>query len=294
MAYVGPYAIKYPIQPGAAEVKDWLPGAIAVLVGVALVLSGIFSRSRRTAVAFGLGWWLAFLAPVSHLVVPIQNYAADRYLFMPSFGLLLAGSALLMKFPRKVALSLTAVAIVMGCGWTIVQTPVWSSSDALFANAVGLHPGNTDAWDKLASSAAERQEPELAWSHTREGLKHSPGHWRLLHRQALLLAADGRLDDAIEMMERATTVPESHKAYANLALLYLRRGDRDDALRMAEEAVRLQAETAHNQRVLGIVTYEMGDAVTACRAFKRAAALDPYDEDNQRNLELCAKPGTER
>jgi Flp pilus assembly protein TadD len=58
---------------------------------------------------------------------------------------------------------------------------------------------------------------------------------------------------------------------------------------MAREAVRLQADTAHNQRVLGIVAYELGDMEVACRAFERAYALDPYDESNVRNLELCAK-----
>jgi Flp pilus assembly protein TadD len=62
---------------------------------------------------------------------------------------------------------------------------------------------------------------------------------------------------------------------------------------MAEEAVRLQAETSHNQRVLGIVTYELGDTAAACRAFERAAALDPYDENNVRNLGLCAGAGSE-
>ena len=69
----------------------------------------------------------------------------------------------------------------------------------------------------------------------------------------------------------------------------LQTGNREEALRMAEEAVRLQAETSHNQRVLGIVAYELGDIATACRAFERAAALDPYDENNVRNVELCTQ-----
>ena len=293
MAYGGPYAVEYSVHPGGAALVDWLPGALAAILGAGAFGWAVLARSRRTAATFGLGWWFVFIAPVSHLLVPVQNYAADRYLFLPSFGLLLAFSSLLLKFPRAVAWPLAAMALVVGSAWTIVQTPVWSSSDRLFENAVRVEPANVNAWDKLASSAGGRQERGLAWAYTVEGLKHSPGHWRLLHRQALLLAADGKLDAAIETMRRAASVPESHKAYANLALLYLRRGDRDDALRMAREAVRLQAETAHNQRVLGIVTFELGDTVTACRAFERAASLDPYDENNQRNLELCAQQGSE-
>jgi len=294
MAYGGPYAIEYAVKPGGTDLGHWLPGALTAALGVGAVAWASLERSRRTAAMFGLAWWFVFLAPVSHLIVPVQNYAADRYVFLPSFGLLLAFAALLTRLPRAVSWPLGLTALVVACGWTIAQTPVWSSSDRLFENAVQVEPSNASAWDKLASSAASRRDYALAWAYTRKGLKYSPGHWRLLHRQGLLLAAEGKLDQAIETMRRAASVPESDKAYANLALLYLKRGDRDDALHMAEEAVRLQPRTAHNQRVLGIVTYQIGDIATACRAFKRAAALDPYDQDNVHNLEICALTPSDR
>lgn len=289
MAYGGPYAIEYAVRPGAVEISQWLPGAIAAAVGSTAVIWAIFDRSWRTAVTFGVGWWFVFLAPVSHVLVPVQNFAADRYLFLPSFGLLVASAALLQKLPSKVRWPVIALAIVIACVWTIVQTPLWSDTDRLYENAVYVEPGNVEAWDKLAASAATRGEKELAWSYTSMGLQHSPEHWRLLHRQGLLLAAEGKLDAAISTLQRAASVPESHKAYANLALLYLERGDREDALRMAEEAVRLQPETSHNQRTLGIVTYELGDKAAACQAFRSAATLDPYNQSNVRNLELCTR-----
>jgi Flp pilus assembly protein TadD len=289
MAFGGPYAIEYSIEPGAVGLGQWLPGALVAVAGVGVVLWALVDRSWRTPATFGMAWWLVFLAPVSHLLVPVQNYAADRYVFLPSFGLLLAFAATLMKLPRAVSWLVGAAVFFVSFGWTLVQVPVWSSTERLLENAVQVEPANAAAWDQLAALAAERQHPELAWTYTRRGLEHSPGHWRLLHRQALLLSAEGKLDDAIQMMRRAASVPEAHKAYANLALLLLKRGDREHALRMAQEAVRLQADTAHNQRVLGIVAYELGDTEGACRAFERAYALDPYDESNVRNLELCAK-----
>ena len=293
MAYGGPYAVEYAIQPGDAGIGRWLPGAVGAVLGAGMVAWALLARSRRTAAMLGVGWWFVFLAPVSHLMVPVQNYAADRYVFLPSFGLLLAFAVVLMKLPRVVSWPVGGALILLGSGWTIAQTPVWSSTEQLFENAAHVDPTNAEAWDELASLAANRRDYERAWAYTRTGLEHSPGHWALLHRQGLLLAAEGKLDAAIEKMRQAASVPESHKAYANLALLYLKRGRREDALRMAEEAVRLQAETTHNQRVLGIVTYELGDIETACHAFQRAAALDPYDDSNMQNLELCAKPSTQ-
>lgn len=289
IAYGGPYAIEYGVSPGRAPLLAWLQGALASAALLAAFAWALFDRRRRGPATFGIGWWLVFLAPVSHLFVPVQNYVADRYLFLPSFGMSLLFSAILVRLPRALGLSIAVVVISIGCAWTIVQTSVWSTSDRLFENAVAVEPANVDAWDKLASSAADRGDTERAWAYTREGLRHLPGHWRLLHRQGLLLARDGKLDAAIETMREAASVPESHKAYADLALLYLQRGDRVEALEAAQQAVRLQSETAHNQRVLGIVHYELGKVAAACKAFELAATLDPYDPDNVRNLELCAQ-----
>ena len=295
MAFGGPYAIRYPIEPGVVvTLGQWLPGALAAAAGFALVVWALFARSARTATIFGFGWWLVFLAPASHLFATVQNVTADRYLLLPSFGLLLSVAALLGRLPRRTSWLVAAILVVVGCGWTIAQMPAWSSSDRLFQNAVEVAPSNTEAWDKLAASASAEGELERAWDYTVRGLEYSPNHWRLLHRQGLLLSDAGRLEPAIDVMRRAASVPEAHVAYANLALLYLRAGDQDQARRAAEDAVRLQPDTAHNQRVLGVVTQELGDTETACRAFARAYALDSYDEANVRNLHLCDRESEAR
>ena len=287
MAFGGPYAIGYGIDAGSATLMQWLPGALGAAAGVAAVVWALVARSKRTSVTFGLGWWLVFLVPASHLFATIQNLAADRYVFLPSYGLLLAAAALILKLPPAPRWVLATSVTAFGLIWTAVQTPVWASSERLFENAVEVAPNNVDAWDKLASGASERNEPDAAWDYTLRGLAHAPDDWRLLHRQGLILSEQGQIDAAIDVMGRAASAPEAHKAYANLALLHLRRGNEADALRAAEEAVRLEPRATHNQRVLGIVTHQMGDLERACRAFETAYRLDPYDEANEGNIELC-------
>jgi Tfp pilus assembly protein PilF len=294
MGFGGPYAIRYGIEPGVAGFGDWAPGAFGAIAAAAIVIWALRVPRLRTAATFGLGWWLLFLAPISHLFATIQNFVADRYLFLPSFGLLLTAATLLRRLPAAAAVALTAIIIFVGSAWTLAQMPTWSSTERLFENLVERVPGDASGWDKLAAKASEAGDTELAWGYTERGLEKSPDHWRLLHRQGLLLSGAGKLDAAIEVMTKAASTPEAHLAYANLALLHLRRGDRAKARGLAEEAVRLQAETAHNQRVLGIVTYELGDPLVACRAFRRAYALDPYDEDNLQNLELCGEKAEEQ
>jgi Tfp pilus assembly protein PilF len=294
MAFGGPYAIEYGIEPASVPLGAWLPGAVGAVGVVVLLGWAIIARHMRTAATFGLGWWLVFLMPVSHVFAAVQNVAADRYVFIPSFGLLLVLAALIVRLPRWLAWSLGAAFLAVGLGWTVVQLPTWSSSQRLFENAVEVAPGNAFAWDELARLAAHRGEVGLAWHYTEQGLEHTPGHWRLLRRQGLLLSSQGRLDEAIELMSEAASTPEAHLAYANLALLYLRRGDADEAVIAAEEAVRLQPRTARNQRVRGMVAYERGNIDRACVAFGRAYALAPYDEANIQNLALCRRDSGER
>ncbi|MGB5813491.1 MAG: hypothetical protein WBG86_23345 [Polyangiales bacterium] len=293
MSYSGPYATQYAVKPGGAGLWSWLPGALVATAALAWVIAAILDRSRRTPAAFGVAWWLIFLAPVSHILVPVQNYAADRYLFLPSFGLLVVLAGFLARLPRAVGLPLTVAALAISCGWTVVQTPVWSSSERLLDNATRVTPTHALAWDKLAALAEERQEHGLAWSYATRGLEHSPGHWRLLHRQALLLAGRGDVDGAIHRMHDAASASESDLVYANLALLYLKRHRLDDARVAAENAVRLQPASARNQRALGIVMVELKELQAACHAFERAAEIDPFDQDNLRNLALCS-PTPER
>ena len=293
MSFAGPYAIRYGIDSEPVTWASCLPGALAAAGALALVVWAILVRSARGAAIFGLAWWLVFLAPVSHLFAAVQNAAADRYVFIPSFGLLLALAAVVVGAPRALAWVLGIVVLVVGSAWTLIQMPTWASSERLFENAVAVAPRSAVAWDQLALLAAENGEAELAWRYTERGLAHSPRDWRLLHRQGLLLASRGQLDAAIRTMSEAATTPEAHLAYANLALLYLRRGDDERALRAAEDAVRFQPQTAHNQRVLGIVADRLGDEQRACRAFERAYALNPYDDANVDNLQRCRRDGKE-
>lgn len=287
MALRGPYAIRYGLDPHSTALLDWLPGALAGLLAVVLVGLAVLGRAPRNPLTWGIGWWLVFLAPVSHLFASVQNDAADRYLFLPSYGLLLAFGVVLLRLPRTPRWLLGTLCVVVSCAWTFVQMPAWADGPSLFENAVQVDPSDARAWDKLALFAAEDGDTDLALERVDEGLRHSPSNWRLLHRRALVLDARGERDQAIAQMKQAASVPEADIAYANLALLHLRRGERSDALQAANQAVALQARRAHNQRVLGIVTYELGETARACEAFSRAFALDPYDHANRKNLELC-------
>ena len=62
-----------------------------------------------------------------------------------------------------------------------------------------------------------------------------------------------------------------------LAVLYLRTGQDDESLMLANEAVAMEANVAENHLVLGKVLSHRGDTLGAIRELEQAAILDPTD-----------------
>lgn len=289
----GPYSIAYPIDRASASVDllmlDIL-GYAGLVVFALLALRALFQGARRGPVSLGLGWWLIFLVPVSHLVFPLQNLLADRYLLVGSWGLLLVFGAGLVRLPTRTSWIVGLCWLIASAVWSVTQLGHWESSRALRLHAVSVHPSHVESWHRLASQAEEEGDFDEAAVYLEKGLEHSesaPDRWRLYHRRALILKKQGRNDEAIHWMREAARQPEAHKAYANLGLLLARQGDVAEGLAQVRKACEYQPRSAHNQRAHGIVALEAGEVDEACSAFALARLLEPFNADNHFNVGLC-------
>ncbi|MDH3201462.1 MAG: tetratricopeptide repeat protein [Myxococcales bacterium] len=286
----GPYSIAYPVGADFANVGLLGLGLLGLLVFAFFTVRAVFQSSRRSAANFGLGWWLIFLAPVSHVVFPLQNLLADRYLLIGSWGLLLVFGVGVVRLPSRGAWVVGLSWLVASTTWSVTQLGHWESSRALRLHAVSVHPSHVESWHRLASQAEEEGKYEQAEAYVARGLEQAGSatdRWRLYHRRALILEKQGRVDEAIRWMRAAASQPAAHKAYANLGLLLARRGEIQDGLEQVRRACEYQPRSVHNQRAHGIVALEAGEVDEACAAFAEARALEPFNADNHFNLGLC-------
>ena len=287
MAWAGPYAIHYPVETSANVETFRLIGATALVAMVVFVFWTIIRRKRSSPVFVGIACWLAFLAPVSHLVFPIQNLMADRYLLLPSFGLLLALSSLILYLPTRLAVLTACALALLSTLISFAQTQTWETSDAMWAQAQRVDRTYGTAWEKRAKIAQKSGDLKLAWDLTIEGLSYAPKSWRLHHRQALILQQKGKHGESLLKFKIAAMFPEADKAQANLALVLLRQGDLQTARTWADRAVQTVSKAAHNQRVFGMVAMQQKDLEAACPAFEIALKLMPDDAENQYNAGIC-------
>jgi tetratricopeptide (TPR) repeat protein len=145
---------------------------------IALRLAGSADTNRRL-IAFGIFWWLIALVPVSNLV-PTSTKMADRYLFVPTAGAILAVlaacAAYLPSRPTSrrnqwaVVTALALIAVVYAV-WSHKRTEVWCGKTelrqshpqpdlSLWKSAVEVDPDNTLALTSMGIAYLRLSPPE--------------------------------------------------------------------------------------------------------------------------------------
>jgi tetratricopeptide (TPR) repeat protein len=158
------------------SVKGLLGAAlIGAVAWTAMRLAGSADRNRRV-VAFGIFWYLIALIPVSNLV-PTSTKMADRYLFVPSAGAILALLALATMWAsssrRKQIAICSAFMLTIGVytAWSYDHTKVWCGETvlwngkpqpdlSLWTDAVETNPDDTNALTSLAFAYLHLNPPE--------------------------------------------------------------------------------------------------------------------------------------
>jgi tetratricopeptide (TPR) repeat protein len=141
---------------------------ICVALFFALRLAGSPDRGRRL-IAFGIFWYFIAIIPVSNLV-PTSTKMADRYLFVPSVGailaLLAAVSTYLSSSRRKqlVVCGGLLVVVILYAGWSYRRTEVWCGKTTQWQN----HPEpDLSIW-----TSAVETNPDDALARTSLGLAY--------------------------------------------------------------------------------------------------------------------------
>ncbi|HEX6884362.1 MAG TPA: tetratricopeptide repeat protein [Planctomycetota bacterium] len=237
--------------------------ALAVALGLAALL-GLAWRARARAgyVLAGLGWFLVMLAPMLGLVQVGFQARADRYAYLPQLGLELAlvsaGVELARRRPAwRGALVALALAWLAGLGWcTARQLARWRDSATLFRHALAVTERNFVAHNNLG----------------------------------LVLAREGRLDEALEHFEAAATArPGFFEAELNVGLAREQRGELDAARAALERAVAARPASGAAHLALARVRLGLGDARAADAELARALELDPSLAEDPRARSLGAE-----
>jgi len=190
-----------------------MPDSVApVLIGAGFLVAAVVLavRARRTtpATTLGLTWIGVALLPVANLLFPTGIVIAERTLFLPSVGAVLAGAGgatwIASRIPRSMPLlaSLTCLLVGLGAARSHSRQAVWRDSPTTFAQTVIDGPRSYRGFQMYAIELSRRGDMARADSmyaraaHLYDGSPRLFEEWGQLHRAA------GDCGTAVEILRR--------------------------------------------------------------------------------------------
>jgi tetratricopeptide (TPR) repeat protein len=266
-------AVLYP-HPG-----HWPGTAVGLSAGVILGITAlaVLNLRRRPFLGMGWAWYMGMLVPVIGLVqVGIQSMA-DRYMYLPMIGLLIAAvwsaAEIFPQVPNRSRILGGAVAaLLLACALlTARQIGFWRNSEELFRRTVAVTRNNYLAHNNLGFYLSGRGQVAEAIAEYRRSLAIKPDYAEALNNLGHALAGQRQYREAIECYRQALASQPNHpEVHNNLANALAEIGQVDEAIKHYQFVLERNPEHADAHNNYGIALAMKGRLDEAIGHFQAA------------------------
>ena len=277
MLYPAGLAVYYPRPVNHLPV--WKIG-LSLLVLILISAGVMAGRRKHPYLLVGWLWYLGILMPVIGLVQVGDEARADRYTYLPQIGLYILvawGVAELCgswRYRRAVLGSAAAVVLAGLLAGAYVQTGYWKDSVSLWTHTLACTSENSLAHNHLGLVLAAQGKLEEAIEHYEQALQIKPNYAYAHNNLGNALARQGKLTEAIQHYERALQIkPDYAKAYNNLGNALARQGKLTEAIQHYERALQIKPDDATACNNLAVALIAQGNLDGAVQHFQQALNL---------------------
>lgn len=226
----------------------------AMILITVCVLGAIKIYKFSKYASFFILWFFITLLPVSN-IVPIPNYIAGRYLYLPVAGFCFTLASfmdrpLISRFSRppsnisqKIMRGKAAVILTFYFIFTSMGTRAWENDTAFYLRMTRRYPDNALAYLGLGDSYKRSGLLEEAVNEYKAAIKLNSGAVDAYNNLGIIFGDTGRYEEAIDSFKGAIKVDPGYlQAYNNLAVTYTRINKWSEARKKWEEALRVDSD----------------------------------------------------
>ena len=260
-------------------------GALMVAVALLIFLATV---RHRPATAYGILWTGLTAAPFLVVRWPWLNVFAERYVYLPSIGIVLACSGLLHMFEEpkrlerasRILLGLAAAFLIPLFVWIDRDRTVdWRSEKTIYGKTVSQSAGAAPIRNNLALTHLGEGEPQKGIRLQLELLAKNPGFPRAWHNLGLLYLAAERPHDALGAFKEADRrEPGYPPTLLNLGYAYDLSGQRENAVTTYFRLLEASPNATAVRYNLAVIAYETGQIGNAREILNELVVLAPKDQ----------------
>ena len=310
-----PYCIDYSyLKGGHALWSAPVLGGVACAAGAFALGVWCWPRANWRFVPLGLLWIGLFFLPVSN-VLPMMQYMAERFLYLPLIGVLLLAGGVALNARRQRLIPIIGTALIVtwaALGWS--RSFIWRDDLTLFVQssqagirilrveenavaaifkqpqvrAVFAYDPRTRTLQLPRNVPPEALHPAKAM--LAQGFKLFPNDPNLASALGMACAVEGRGTDALEYFEAATRIAPGHSGYwGNYAHALLAATNLAEAKAASARATTLNPRNAPAWRTAAAVHWRLEDYEAARDAFARLSKLEPDEPGHVRWMQRAGE-----
>src|SRR3989339_290814 len=277
--YIKLMFIPYPLNPdwGISNVIS-LSGTIfeiyvllSLIIILALLVLSYKNIKTRPIIALSILWFFIFLLPVSN-IIPIGDFMAERFLYLPSFGFCLFMSDIVYR--NKKLTKFMPVILILFSLITIKQNVVWKNNLSLWSYVTEKFPGNWRAFWELGKCYNNAENYEEAGKQYEKSLKLRETDL-VLFDYAVILRKEKRPVEALTIFNKYLNIVKNNpKMYLERAKCYNDIGDSKNALKDFETANLISPKDDNIIYETGRLYLLRGDFKSAKSYFEEAVKIN--------------------
>lgn len=258
-----------------------IKGLMSILVFLTYITLLILSYKKNKLFFFGLLLFIIPLLPALYIPGVGENTFAERYVYLPLFGISICFSIIIHKFLNIPGFRNLTLIVIIAIGLifsylTIKRNTVWKNDITLWTDTLNKSPDWRHGLIELAISYEKVGNHNKALELLKKQIESYPDNYEGYAELGVSLSIVGKLDEAIDMYKKAIKInPRDYYSFFNMGKAFYDKGLKDKALEIFEYAIRLNPKFPESYVNAGIILAEFGQLERASENFKKAIEIKP-------------------
>jgi Flp pilus assembly protein TadD len=264
---------------------------LAGLLALGLSVLVLVLRRRQPFLITGWLWYLGTLVPALGLVPVGPQAMADRYIYIPSIGILIIVVWGVCQLTRGwscqgIGLGAAGGVLALVCiALTRHQIGYWKDDVSVWRHTVALTENNYFAHNCLGRAWFVQGRLDESIREIQEAVRLKPDFAEPYCNLGRAYAAQGRVDEALACYQKALEVrPDYVAAHNSLGSLLLQKGQVGQVMIHCQKALELEPDNVTARNNLGFAFSLMGRLDEAAAQLQKVVEIQPDNEVAQNNL----------